>query len=134
MPPVECNAQPGPSVPLADRDVEEVTLLLHRLIAHYFMRRRRLLRDLEEPERPDEPLLAELHAASVQGRGAPADRGESALERLRPRRDARPASLLGELCASLGGLSLHAQVNVAVTASGRARRRAWRHARGARPR
>ena len=100
-----------PALPLADRDVEEVTLLLHRRIARYLMRRRRLLRDFEELEaEPEEPLLAELQAASVQGRGALADRGEPALEPLRPRRDARPASLPGERCASLGGLSLHAKV------------------------
>lgn len=99
-----------PAAPLTDHDVEEVTLLLHRRIARYLMRRRRL-HDFEEPEaEPDEPLLAELQAASVQGRGALTDRGEPALERLRPRRDARPASLPGELCASFGGLSLHAKV------------------------
>jgi hypothetical protein len=102
-----------PAAPLTDRDVEEVTLLLHRRITRYLIRCRRLGRDAQDVEaEPDEPLLAQLHAASVQGRGALADRGEPALGRLRPRRDARPASLPGELCASLGGFSLHAKVRL----------------------
>ena len=39
-----------------------------------------------------------------------AERGESALRPLGYRRDARPLSLPGELCASLDGFSLHAKV------------------------
>jgi hypothetical protein len=85
--------------------------LLHRRVSRYLTRCRRLQRDAEDAHaEPEEPLLAEIHAASVQGRGVLADRGEPAPGRLRPRRDARPASLPGQLCASLGGLSLHAKV------------------------
>lgn len=102
-----------PAAELTDRDVEEVTLLLHRRISRYLIRCRRLRHASQDAEvEPDEPLLAELHAASVQGRGALADCGEPSLQRLRPPRDARPSFLPGELCASLGGLSLHAKVRL----------------------
>ena len=62
-----------------------------------------------EPQ-PTEPLLAEIYAASVQGRGVLAKRGEQRLQRLAHRREARPLSLPGELCASLDGFSLHTMV------------------------
>ena len=100
-----------PGEPLSDRDVEEVTALLHQRILRHLSRTARLRRELEAPEHePDEPLLAELYTASVQGRGVLAERGEPALRSLGHRREARPLSLPGELCASLAGLSLHAKV------------------------
>jgi hypothetical protein len=100
-----------PAKPLSDPDVEEVTTLLHRRIRRHLSRTGPLRRSADELERePDEPLLAELYAASVQGRGVLAERGEPALRPLAHRRDARPRSLPGGLCASLGGLSLHAKV------------------------
>jgi hypothetical protein len=100
-----------PAEPLTDRDVAEVTSLLHRRIQRHLSRTGSLCRNADELERePEEPLLAELYTAAVQGRGVLAERGESALQPLDQRRDARPLSLPGELCASLGGLSLHAKV------------------------
>jgi hypothetical protein len=100
-----------PAEPLSDRDVAEVTALLHRRIARHLSRTGALRRNADEDERePAEPLLAELYADSVQGRGVLAERGETALQPLGHRRDARPLSLPGELYASLGGLSLHAKV------------------------
>ena len=102
-----------PAEPLSDRDVEDVTVLLHRRIRRHLWRTGPLRRNADELEPvPDEPLLAELYAASVQGRGVLAERGESALRPIAHRRDARPLSLPGELCASLGGLSLHAKVTL----------------------
>ena len=56
-----------PAEPLTDRDVEEVVALLHRRVSRYVARCRRL-RQARDAE-PEEPLLAELHAASVQGHG-----------------------------------------------------------------
>jgi hypothetical protein len=47
---------------------------------------------------------------AVQGRGVLAERGASRLRPLAHRREARPLSLPGELCASLEGFSLHAKV------------------------
>jgi len=100
-----------PAEPLSDRDVEDVTVLLHRRIRRHPWRTGPLRRNADELEPvPDEALLAELYAASVHGRGVLAERGESALRPIAHRRDARPLSLPGELCASLGGLSLHAKV------------------------
>ena len=98
-----------PAEPLTDHDVEEVVALLHRRILRHLSRsaRRRDAQELEHE--PDEPLLAELYSASVQGRGVLAERGESRLRPLAHRRDARPRSLPGELCASLDGFSLHAK-------------------------
>jgi hypothetical protein len=100
-----------PAEPLTDADVAQVTALLQRRILRYLARCDRLRRDTQEVEsEPDEPLLAELYSASLQGRGVLAERGEQGLQRLGRRREARPLSLPGELCASLGGLSLHAKV------------------------
>jgi len=91
----------------SDADIAEMVALLHRRVLRYFARSDRLRRapeEVEQPE-PEEPLLAELYAASVQGRGVKAERGE-----LARRRDARPLALPGQLCASLDGFSLHAKV------------------------
>ena len=69
----------------------------------------------DEPEvDPDEPLLAELYAASVQGRVALGNRsgGGAGVERRGRLRDARPLFLPGELCCDLDGFSLHAKVEI----------------------
>jgi hypothetical protein len=93
-----------PVEPLSDRDVEEVTSLLHRRILRHLSRSpQRRNAEEGEPE-PEEELLAELYSASVQGRGVLAERAEWPLRPLGHRRDARPLSLPGEPCASLGGL------------------------------
>jgi hypothetical protein len=90
-----------PAEPLADRDVVEIFALLHRRVLRYLARCGRLRCEAEgvEPE-PDEPLLAEIYAASVEGRGVLAERGEPGVQRLGRRRDARPLFLPGELCAT----------------------------------
>ena len=62
----------------------------------------------------DEPLLAELYAASVQGHVAIAEQNGARVERLGRRRDARPLFLPGELCCDLEGFSLHAKVEIAA--------------------
>jgi hypothetical protein len=55
-------------------------------------------------------VQAQLYAASVEGRGVLAERGEPGVQRLGRSRDARPLFLPGELCASHEGYSLHAKV------------------------
>jgi hypothetical protein len=57
-----------PAASPTDRDVEELTALLHRRIRRHLSRTGPLRRNADEFERePDEPVLAELYAASVQG-------------------------------------------------------------------
>ena len=66
-----------PAEPITDRDVAEVTALLHLLILRHLARSGRLRREAQEVEpEPDEPLLAELYSASLQGRGVLAERGQ----------------------------------------------------------
>ena len=91
--------------PLTDQAVVELATRTHRRILRHLPRCGRLPRAEHDEEEPDEPLLAELYAASVQGRSVLAERKGSGLERLGRRRDARPLSLPGELCASLDGPS-----------------------------
>jgi hypothetical protein len=68
----------------------------------------------------DEPLLAALYAASVSGRAATGPRAGKAPLRLGDRIDADDLpALQGERCATLAGMSLHA--NVAVPARDRRR-------------
>jgi hypothetical protein len=68
----------------------------------------------------DEPLLAALAAASVAGRVASGRRAGQRVMRLGDRIDAEDLpKLAGERCASVGGVSLHA--NVAVPARDRRR-------------
>jgi len=66
-----------------------------------------------DPLAADEPLLADLYAASVQGRVATGPRAGQRLRRVGDRIDvdALPA-LEGERCASVAGVSLHANVSV----------------------
>jgi len=66
----------------------------------------------EEEVQPDEPLLAELYVASVQGRAVLGEGASSAVERLGRRRGARPLFLPGELCCDIDGFSLHAKVEI----------------------
>jgi hypothetical protein len=75
-----------------------------------------------EPDRltEEEPLLAALYAASVGGRIATGQRAGQRVRRLGDRVDVDdPEVLEGERCASVGGVSLHA--NVAVPARDRRR-------------
>ncbi|NOT32246.1 MAG: hypothetical protein HOP15_17510 [Planctomycetes bacterium] len=60
------------SEPLTDQDVVELTTRLHRRILRHLTRCGRLPKAEpdEEQIQPDEPLLAELYAAAVQGRVA----------------------------------------------------------------
>jgi hypothetical protein len=79
----------------------------------------------------DEPLLASLYAASVTSRVATGSRSGQRVLRMGDRIDAEDLPVLqGERCASVGGVSVHA--NVAVPAHDRRRReRLCRY--GARP-
>ena len=68
----------------------------------------------------EEPLLAALYAASIGGRIATGPRAGQRVRRLGDRIDADDLEILeGERCASVGGVSLHA--NVAVPARDRRR-------------
>jgi len=100
--------------PLTDQDVVELTTRLHRRILRYLTRCGRLPKaEPDEDEvQPDEPLLAELYAASVQGRVAIGEKSGASVERLGRRRDARPLFLPGELCCDMDGFSLHAKVEI----------------------
>jgi len=100
--------------PLTDQDVVDVTTRLHRRILRYLTRCGRLPKaEADEDEvQPDEPLLAELYAASVQGRVAIGEESGASVERLGRRRDARPLFLPGELCCDIEGFSLHAKVEI----------------------
>ncbi|MBK7642132.1 MAG: transposase [Planctomycetes bacterium] len=104
--------------PLTDEDVVAVNRLLHRRILRYLRRRGRLPRDEhEEPleAEPDEPLFAQLCAASVQGRVALGSKSGARVQRLGRRRDADPERPLfrpGELCCDIEQFSLHAKVRI----------------------
>ncbi len=102
--------------PLTDRDVVEVTTTIHRRILRYLRRVGRLPRDEQEESseaEPDEPLFAELCAASVQGRVALGAQRGAGIEQIGRRRDAdRPLSMPGELCCDLERFSLHAKVRI----------------------
>ena len=98
--------------PPTDRDVAELVTLLQRRILRYLARSGHPRRQPgeEAPGEGEEPLLAELYSASVQGRGVLTERDTEGVRPLRRRRGERPLSLPGELCASLEGFSLHAKV------------------------
>ena len=69
--------------------------------------------DAVQPE-PEEPLFAELCAASVQGRVALGRKSGAAVERIGRRgRAERPLFVPGELCCDIERFSLHAKVLIA---------------------
>ncbi|NOT31852.1 MAG: hypothetical protein HOP15_15510 [Planctomycetes bacterium] len=78
--------------PLTDQHVVEITTRLHRRILRYLTRCGRLPKaELDGDEvQPDEPLLAELYAAAVQGRVAIGEQSGASVERVGRSRDARP--------------------------------------------
>jgi hypothetical protein len=105
--------------PLTDQDVVLVTTILHRRILRCLRRLGRIPRDehddLAEPEL-DEPLFAELCAASVPGRVALGPKSGAAVERLGRRgRAERPLFVPGDLCRDIERFSLHAKVLIAAT-------------------
>jgi hypothetical protein len=104
-----------PAVELTDQDVVHVTRLLVRRVVRYLQRRGRLPRQEQaghdEPE-PDEPLLAQLSAASVAGRIALVPKSGQPLTRRGRQRDRRPQFIPGERCCDLEGFSLHAKVRI----------------------
>jgi len=104
------------AAPLTDQDVAEVVVRLRRRIVKYLRRCGRIPRDEHDesaqPE-PDEPLFAELCAASVQGRVALGPNSGAAVERFgRGNGDQRPRSMPGELCCDVDGFSLQAKVRI----------------------
>jgi hypothetical protein len=104
-----------PTPELRDEDVTHVTAILHLRIVRYLQRRGRLPREEhaghDEPA-PDEPLLALISAASVEGRVALGPTSGQPLTRRGRQRDRRPLFLPGELCCDLEGFSLHAKVAI----------------------
>jgi len=106
------------AAPLTDQEVAEVVVRLRRRIVNYLRRRGRIPRDEHDdsaPPEPDEPLFAELCAASVQGRVALGPNSGAAVERFgRGNGDQRPRSMPGELCCDVDGFSLHAKVRIAA--------------------
>jgi len=63
-------------------------------------------------DEPDEPLLAQLGAASVQGRVALGRDSGRPVTRLGRRRQVQPLSVPDELCCDVDGFSLHAKILV----------------------
>jgi len=104
-----------PAAELEDQDVEHLTCVLQRRITRYLQRRGHLPRDdgdeASEPE-TDEPLLALLGAASIQGRVALGPNRGAAVTRLRRPSETRPRYIPGLLCCDLDGFSLHARVEI----------------------
>ena len=102
--------------PLTDEDVARLTKTLHdRVLRH--LRRAGRLYDPEHPEAaeavnaaPDEPLLAALAAASVEGRSALG----SSLEPVQLEPPSERTFVSGPLCAAHAGFTLQAHVRVAA--------------------
>ena len=89
-----------PVQPLQDEDVEERTCRLQRRITSYLKHTGHLPRDTQGAEapqdEPDEPLLAQLGAASVQGRVALGEKSGRPVTRLGVRKEIQPLSVPGE--------------------------------------
>jgi hypothetical protein len=121
-----------PLPPPDDAEVERVARHVARRLAR-LLEVRGLRDDTagDDASAMEEPLLASLYAASVAGRVATGSRSGQCVLRMGDRIDADDLSVLqGARCASVGGVSVHA--NVAVPA--RDRRRLERLCRyGARP-
>jgi len=107
-----------PASELRDEDVAHGSAILHRRIVRHLQRGGRLPREKhaehaehDGPE-PDEPPLALLSAASVQGRTALGPDSGKPLVRRGRQRDCRPLFLPGELCCDLEGVSLRAKVAI----------------------
>jgi hypothetical protein len=112
--------------PLPPPDDAEVARVVARIARHVerLLARKGLLRDADpteaDPLAEQEPLLAALAAASVQGRVATGPRAGQRLRRLGDQIDPEAIELgPGSRCASAAGVSLHA--NVAVPARDRRR-------------
>ena len=112
-----------PLPPPDDAEVARVARVVARRVARLLERRG--LVDSAGPRdqdalAQDEPLLAEIAAASVAGRVATGRRAGARVVRIGDRIDAEDLPrLVGERCASVGGVSVHA--NVAVPARDRRR-------------
>jgi hypothetical protein len=112
-----------PLPPPDDAEVERVACQLARRLVR-LLERRGLGPEADaseaDPLRGEQPLLAALYAASVAGRVATGPRAGRSVLRRGDRIDVDDLPLLeGERCASVGGVSLHA--NVAVPARDRRR-------------
>ncbi|MDH3438798.1 MAG: transposase [Betaproteobacteria bacterium] len=102
--------------PLEEQDVQHVAQRIARRLARV-LKRRGLGHDADpstaDPLLADQPLLASLCAASVQGRVATGDRAGQPVQRLGDRVDADdlpPAT--DPLCAQVAGVNVHAAVCV----------------------
>jgi hypothetical protein len=112
-----------PLPPPQDAEVERVARRIARRIAR-LLEQRGLHREADpsdvDPLSEEQPLLASLYAASVAGRVATGSRAGRRMLRVGDRIDPEALPVLeGERCASVDGVSLHA--NVAVPARDRKR-------------
>ena len=96
--------------PLTDQDVQHISETTATRVVRLLQRRGLLEQDSEDSLWQDEPLLASLTAASVQGTVAT---GERAGQRIRRRLvDPKEGIRGGSLCFSSRGFSLHAATRI----------------------
>jgi hypothetical protein len=104
-----------PTPALKDSDVLELTRALRRRVVRYLQSRGHLPKEGADPPADDdgceEPLLARISAASVQGQCAATGKRD---ERVGRRHGARPDFSPGPLCAEVDGFTLHANTLIAA--------------------
>jgi len=138
----ECWTRCLATAPLTDQDVAEIAVRLRRRIVKYLRRCGRIPRDEHDespPPEPEEPLFAELCAASVQGRVALGP-NVSVRRRFAARAGEVGVELAGRACRQIARRSAFRPRIAGRTAASSdpasARRRgwpdAWRRARGRR--
>ena len=104
------------AAPLSDEEVAQLTALVRERVLRHLRRKGHVFDPAEagevwDREPPEEPLLAELAAASIEGRGVLEGRSGPAVERLGAGPVAAPF-MPGSLCAGDRGFSLQARVRV----------------------
>jgi hypothetical protein len=96
---------------LRDQDVLDLVRKLHMRVLRV-LRRRGYLDEDDAPTDPDDALMAQLCAASVEGRVALGPTAGAPVRRFRTDPTSEPTFVPGELCADWEGFSLHAKVRI----------------------
>jgi hypothetical protein len=104
---------PAPAARPREADVLDLVRKLHaRILRILRVLRHRGYLDEDTVLDPDDALLAQISAASVQGRVALGPDAGAPVRRFRSDPTSQPTFLHGELCADWEGFSLHAKVRV----------------------